>query len=139
MLKLAATVTYAAPANHNQSTSTRHSINGLAQQQLRSGTLHRGDLSVPGLLSRHRHQPVVDDRAVHLHSVGCRLGAEHASVPDGRLLFLLPVILMYTGWSYWVFRGKVRTDIGYIDGLEIRFSSPLTFVSYQRHLWQTLA
>jgi cytochrome d ubiquinol oxidase subunit II len=28
-------------------------------------------------------------------------------------LFLLPVILMYTGWSYWVFRGKVRHDIGY--------------------------
>lgn len=28
-------------------------------------------------------------------------------------LFLLPVILMYTGWSYWVFRGKVRGDIGY--------------------------
>ena len=21
-------------------------------------------------------------------------------------LFLLPIILMYTGWSYWVFRGK---------------------------------
>ncbi len=28
-------------------------------------------------------------------------------------LFLLPVILMYTAWSYWVFRGKVRHDIGY--------------------------
>ena len=28
-------------------------------------------------------------------------------------LFLLPVILMYTGWSYWVFRGKVRADAGY--------------------------
>jgi cytochrome bd ubiquinol oxidase subunit II len=28
-------------------------------------------------------------------------------------LFLLPVILFYTGWSYWVFRGKVRADIGY--------------------------
>jgi cytochrome d ubiquinol oxidase subunit II len=28
-------------------------------------------------------------------------------------LFLLPVILLYTGWSYWVFRGKVRSDIGY--------------------------
>jgi cytochrome bd ubiquinol oxidase subunit II len=28
-------------------------------------------------------------------------------------LVLLPVILMYTGWSYWVFRGKVRSDIGY--------------------------
>jgi cytochrome d ubiquinol oxidase subunit II len=28
-------------------------------------------------------------------------------------LFLLPVILLYTGWSYWVFRGKVRADTGY--------------------------
>jgi len=28
-------------------------------------------------------------------------------------LFLLPVILLYSGWSYWVFRGKVRADIGY--------------------------
>ena len=28
-------------------------------------------------------------------------------------LVLLPVVLMYTAWSYWVFRGKVRADIGY--------------------------
>jgi len=28
-------------------------------------------------------------------------------------LFLLPVIFTYTGWSYWVFRGKVRADSGY--------------------------
>jgi cytochrome bd ubiquinol oxidase subunit II len=28
-------------------------------------------------------------------------------------LVLLPVILMYSGWSYWVFRGKVRNDLGY--------------------------
>jgi cytochrome bd ubiquinol oxidase subunit II len=28
-------------------------------------------------------------------------------------LFLLPIILMYTAWSYWVFRGKVRGDAGY--------------------------
>ena len=27
--------------------------------------------------------------------------------------FLLPIIFMYTAWSYWVFRGKVRADIGY--------------------------
>src|SRR5690606_31500102 len=25
--------------------------------------------------------------------------------------FLLPVVLGYMGWSYWVFRGKVRHDI----------------------------
>ena len=29
-------------------------------------------------------------------------------------LLLLPVILMYTAWSYWVFRGKVRGDVGYM-------------------------
>ena len=28
-------------------------------------------------------------------------------------LFLLPVILMYSGWSYWAFRGKVSADRGY--------------------------
>jgi cytochrome d ubiquinol oxidase subunit II len=27
-------------------------------------------------------------------------------------LVLLPVILMYIGWSYWVFRGKIRSDFG---------------------------
>lgn len=28
-----------------------------------------------------------------------------------RTLFLLPVILMYIAWSYWVFRGKVRAGV----------------------------
>jgi cytochrome d ubiquinol oxidase subunit II len=28
-------------------------------------------------------------------------------------LLLLPTILGYSAWSYWVFRGKVRADIGY--------------------------
>jgi cytochrome d ubiquinol oxidase subunit II len=28
-------------------------------------------------------------------------------------LVLLPVILMYSGWSYWVFRGKASREIGY--------------------------
>jgi cytochrome bd ubiquinol oxidase subunit II len=28
-------------------------------------------------------------------------------------LFLLPIILMYTAWSYWVFRGKVRAGVGH--------------------------
>lgn len=42
-----------------------------------------------------------------------------ASSPDTQAflivgtLFLLPIILMYSAWSYWVFRGKVRADIGY--------------------------
>lgn len=28
-------------------------------------------------------------------------------------LVLLPIILMYTGWSYWVFRGKMKPGVGY--------------------------
>lgn len=28
-------------------------------------------------------------------------------------VFLLPIILIYSAWSYWVFRGKVRADVGY--------------------------
>jgi cytochrome bd ubiquinol oxidase subunit II len=28
-------------------------------------------------------------------------------------LFLLPIIVAYTAWSYWVFRGKVRPGAGY--------------------------
>ncbi len=28
-------------------------------------------------------------------------------------VFLLPTVLLYTAWAYWVFRGKVRADIGY--------------------------
>jgi cytochrome d ubiquinol oxidase subunit II len=42
-----------------------------------------------------------------------------ASAPDTQVflgigtMFLLPIILIYTAWSYWVFRGKARADIGY--------------------------
>jgi cytochrome d ubiquinol oxidase subunit II len=42
-----------------------------------------------------------------------------ASPPSSQLfaligaLFILPVILMYTFWSYYVFRGKVRIGDGY--------------------------
>jgi cytochrome d ubiquinol oxidase subunit II len=42
-----------------------------------------------------------------------------ASAPESQAflllgtLLLLPIILMYTGWSYWVFRGKVRSDFGH--------------------------
>ena len=28
-------------------------------------------------------------------------------------LLIVPVILMYTAWGYWVFRGKVHADTGY--------------------------
>lgn len=31
-------------------------------------------------------------------------------------LFLLPVILVYTAWSYWLFRGIARADAATIMG-----------------------
>ena len=42
-----------------------------------------------------------------------------ASSPDAQLfiligaLFIIPIILGYTAWTYWVFRGKVTADAGY--------------------------
>ena len=35
-----------------------------------------------------------------------------AAVPSTQM-FLLPIIFMYLGWSYYVFRGKVTADVGY--------------------------
>lgn len=42
-----------------------------------------------------------------------------ASSPDSQLflllgvLFVIPFVLMYTAWTYWVFRGKVKAQAGY--------------------------
>lgn len=42
-----------------------------------------------------------------------------ASAPESQLflllgvLFVVPIILTYTAWSYWVFRGKVKAGVGY--------------------------
>ncbi|WP_111496181.1 MULTISPECIES: cytochrome d ubiquinol oxidase subunit II [Marinobacter] len=42
-----------------------------------------------------------------------------ASAPESQLflllgvLFVIPIVLMYTAWSYWVFRGKVKAGVGY--------------------------
>ncbi|MCK2183296.1 cytochrome d ubiquinol oxidase subunit II [Halomonas getboli] len=42
-----------------------------------------------------------------------------ASAPESQLflllgmLFVIPIVLTYTAWSYWVFRGKVRVGEGY--------------------------
>ena len=42
-----------------------------------------------------------------------------ATAPEGQAflligtMFLIPVIFTYTGWSYWVFRGKVKAGAGY--------------------------
>jgi cytochrome d ubiquinol oxidase subunit II len=41
--------------------------------------------------------------------------APHASLAFGLVgvVLIVPVILIYTGWSYWVFRGKVTGNEGY--------------------------
>lgn len=42
-----------------------------------------------------------------------------ASAPGSQLflllgvLFVIPIVLAYTAWTYWVFRGKVKADAGY--------------------------
>lgn len=42
-----------------------------------------------------------------------------ASAPESQLflllgmLFVIPIVLAYTAWTYWVFRGKVKADAGY--------------------------
>ena len=48
------------------------------------------------------------------------LSIAEAAAPDSSLMFLLvgavvliPMILAYTAYSYWVFRGKVRPGDGY--------------------------
>lgn len=44
---------------------------------------------------------------------------EAASAPGTQVflligtVFLLPIVFMYTGWSYWVFRGKVKAELGH--------------------------
>ena len=72
-----------------------------------------------------RHRACSRCRISASASACCRCGAAPADTVAGGVVavtqaflligtvFLLPIILMYTGWSYWVFRGKVRGDIGY--------------------------
>ena len=55
-----------------------------AEQQGRGAALPRCHPALPSLLSRHRRQPVADDRAPALQLVGRRLATGHASLPDDR-------------------------------------------------------
>ena len=55
--------------------------------------------------------PYVVPRAVTIHE---------AAAPESSLIFmlvgaliLLPMILAYTAWTYWIFRGKIDEDAGY--------------------------
>ena len=38
---------------------------------------------------------------------------EIVAIVLGMSVVLIPMILLYTGYSYWVFRGKVHPDDGY--------------------------
>ena len=42
---------------------------------------------------------------------------------------LIPIILVYTGWAYWVFRGKVADD-GSVRKLEVKAGDRILFGKY---------
>ncbi len=46
------------------------------------------------------------------HLAGRRAAAKPGFALVGALL-IIPIILVYTAWSYYVFRGKVTPDQGY--------------------------
>ena len=85
-----------------------------------------------GILHRHERSPFLASQALFLlcfvglaisfypHIVPNSVTIWDAAAPDGSLEFLLvgavvliPLILAYTGYSYWVFRGKVNAAGGY--------------------------
>ena len=77
------------------------------------GTLCGGNRTVSDVISWNCDQPW--PYAVPRHYTlwtPHRRRAHRSFLPVGTL-FLLPIIIMYTAWSYWVFRGKLRHDIGY--------------------------
>jgi len=85
-----------------------------------------------GLRDRHEATPFLAALALFVlgyagigisfypHIVPPSLTIREAAAPDSSLAFalvgtviLLPIILLYTGYAYWVFRGKVRPGEGY--------------------------
>jgi hypothetical protein len=50
-------------------------------------------------------------------------------------LFLLPIILMYSGWSYWVFRGKVRSDIATTEPALGVKTIGISVATFRPNLW----
>src|SRR5262249_10658372 len=86
---------------------------GGAAAPSRTDTVPRRRRAIPDIICRHRNQPVADDRAVSLYAVAGRVVRKHASLSADRYAVPMPIILMYTAWSYWVFRGKVQGTVGY--------------------------
>jgi len=67
-------------------------------------------------LQRPGHQSVAE----HHPALDIHLGRRRAAAPPQSqgfalvgALFIIPFILMYTAWSYYVFRGKVTHEHGY--------------------------
>jgi cytochrome d ubiquinol oxidase subunit II len=59
-----------------------------------------------------RNQPVPCTSRLPRSRSGCAAAPQSQASCIGTL-FRLPIIFTYIGWSYWVFRGKVRADSGY--------------------------
>ena len=80
-----------------------------SEQSVGSGPFRGRGSSLSDVLSRDRDQPLADDRAAR-YSLwdAASAPATQAFLLIGTLI-LLPIILLYTGWSYWVFRGKVHS------------------------------
>jgi cytochrome d ubiquinol oxidase subunit II len=85
----------------------------VTRQQGRREALFWCDRALRPNLHRRDHQPLSDDRALPADAVEAASSPRTQALFLVGTLFLLPVILTYSGWSYWVFRGKVRTDVGY--------------------------
>lgn len=85
-----------------------------------------------GLSTQHNSQPFIATQALFIlcyiglqislypHLVPPFINFRQAAAPSSSLtfllvgtMFLIPLILLYTGYSYWVFRGKVKQGEGY--------------------------
>ena len=85
-----------------------------ARHAARAGAVPRGAVAVRAVLYRARHQLL----PLHRAGLGDDLGRRRARTTASSFLLvgaavLVPLILLYTGYSYWVFRGKVNAAGGY--------------------------
>ena len=85
----------------------------LARDGPRRAAVPRGDRAVPARLSRARDFVVSLSRAAVADDLGHRRGAGEPDLHAGRHAVLLPIILGYIVFIYWLFRGKVREGESY--------------------------
>ena len=84
----------------------------LVDTQPRSGNNQLPPRTVPDI--------VIDHHPVRANTQAGTAEIWQAAAPENSQIFMLfgvavliPLILIYTGWAYWVFRGKVRPESGY--------------------------